>query len=269
MSAALLALDIDGTIVTFDGVMSERVKEAILAADAAGHHVVIATGRSVYGAVEVAHRIGLEKGWLVCSNGAVIVELDPEAENGWRLTQTVTFDPKPALDRMRAVLPAALIMVEDEKLHRWTTGEFPTGEIMSAYNFHVVPFEDLPSEAVRIVLRDPESTAEAFAAAIETIGLHGVTYSVGWSNWLDIAPEGVSKASALETVREWLDVEAERTFCAGDGENDMEMMAWAHRGVAMGQAVEQLKDIATEVTGTVEDDGLADALEVYGRTPVR
>lgn len=268
MNPSLLALDIDGTIVTFGGDLSERVRQAILDADAAGHHVVIATGRSVYGAVEVAHRIGLTRGWLVCSNGAVIVELDPLAEDGWRVTETVTFDPKPALDRMRAVLPAALIMVEDENLHRWTTGDFPTGEIMTAENFHVVPFEELPPEAVRIVLRDPESTAEAFATAVETIGLHGVTYSVGWSNWLDIAPEGVSKASALETVREWLGVESTETFCAGDGENDMEMMAWAHRGVAMGQAVEQLKDIATEVTGTVEDDGLADALEVYGRSRV-
>lgn len=264
----LLALDIDGTIVDFDGEMTDRVRDAIRAADAAGHHVVIATGRSVFGALAVAKRLDLTHGWMVCSNGSITVELDPEREGGWRVSEAVTFDPKPALERMRAALPAALILVEDRELHRWATGEFPQSEIMTELNMHRVPFEELPGTAVRIVLRDPDSTSEAFAEAVEAMGLHGVTYSVGWSNWLDIAPDGVSKASALEAVRQRLGLEPEVTFAAGDGSNDLEMIGWAHRAVAMGQAVEELKEIATEVTGTIEEDGLAQALEVYGRTPV-
>ena len=53
----------------------------------------------------------------------------------------------------------------------------------------------------------------------------------------------------------------ERTLAVGDGRNDVEMLTWAARGIAMGQAEPELLAVTDEVTGTVEDDGLADVLE--------
>jgi hydroxymethylpyrimidine pyrophosphatase-like HAD family hydrolase len=83
---------------------------------------------------------------------------------------------------------------------------------------------------------------------------------VGWSNWLDIAPEGVSKAHGLEIVSELLGIPREDTVGAGDGSNDHEMIEWVQHGIVMGQAAEPLKSIASVVTGTVQEDGLATAL---------
>ena len=96
------------------------------------------------------------------------------------------------------------------------------------------------------------------------MGLHKVTYNVGWTAWLDIAPDGVNKATGLERVRADLGIPGTRVFTAGDGRNDIDMLEWTAAGggigVAMGQAPEEVVAVATEVTGTDIDDGLADAL---------
>ena len=108
---------------------------------------------------------------------------------------------------------------------------------------------------------DGRSPSEEFSELVERIGLHGVSYAVGWSAWLDLAPEGVSKASALEQVRRRLCVEPHRTVAVGDQRNDIEMLRWAARGYAMGQAPPEVVEVADRVTGTVDEDGLAEALD--------
>lgn len=260
----LVALDIDGTVVDYDDRMTERVRETVRAVSAAGHHVTISTGRALAGALEVANRLGLVTGYVIASNGAVIARLDPELERGWELFHTVTFDPKPALERMHEALPTAILLVEDPDLVRWATGGFPDGELNEDSELNIVPFHELlEKDAVRIVLRELTGTTEEFEKAVHASGLHGVTYNVGWSNWLDISPEGVSKASGLEIVAERLGVPAERTVAAGDGTNDHEMLDWAHHAIVMGQAKEETKAFATVIAPPVSEDGLAIALEEY------
>ena len=74
---------------------------------------------------------------------------------------------------------------------------------------------------------------------------------------MDINPEGVTKASALEQVRRKLGVEPANTVAVGDQRNDVEMLEWAARGVAMGQAPDEVKAAADEVTAPIDDDGAA------------
>ena len=87
---------------------------------------------------------------------------------------------------------------------------------------------------------------------------------VGWTNWLDIAPDGVNKSTALERVRQTLGFSRSRVMAIGDGRNDIEMMQWAAaegRAVAMGQAPEEVKAHSTEVTKSDREDGVAWALQ--------
>ncbi|GAA4284487.1 HAD family hydrolase [Brevibacterium daeguense] len=264
MEPHIVALDVDGTIVDYDDMMTDRVRNTIQKVADAGHHVVIATGRAVSGSHEVVNRLDIRNGFVVSSNGSVITRLSPELDEGWELFHVESFDPEPALRRMSEALPTAHFMVEDTELTRWATGEFPDGELQSITSMQLVSFEELTQKrATRIVMRDLNGTNEEFVAAVEKIGLHGVTYSVGWSNWLDIAPEGVSKASGLQVVADELGVDRVHTVGAGDGSNDHEMIQWVAHGVAMGQAKPELKEIANVVTGTVTEDGLAEALEDY------
>jgi hydroxymethylpyrimidine pyrophosphatase-like HAD family hydrolase len=88
-------------------------------------------------------------------------------------------------------------------------------------------------------------------------GLPSVDYAIGYTAWLDIMPEGVSKASGLATVCEKLGLGRTDVMAVGDGHNDMEMLAWAGVGVAMGQAPWDVKEIADTVCESVDDDGVA------------
>lgn len=255
----LVALDVDGTLMSYDGVVSTEVREAITALDEAGVHVVLATGRSAHSATAVAQDLGLTRGWVVASNGAVTARLDADEENGWTVVRSVTFDPAPALRAIAMEMPDALYAVEDLGVGFRVSAPFPPGEITGGMT--VVPFEELLAvPATRVVIRAPQSTPEEFHEIVERVGLHEVTYAVGWSAWLDLTPGGVSKASALEEVRRELGVEPYETLAIGDGQNDVEMLRWAACGVAMGHADESVRAAADEVTGTIEDDGAVEVL---------
>ncbi len=250
----LVALDVDGTLMSYDGVISADVRTAVADLVAAGVHVVLATGRSMHSAVEVALDLGLTQGWVVGSNGAVTARLDPSADGGYVVVHAVTFDPAPALRTIALEIPDVLFAVEDLGVGFRVSRPFPDGELTGEQR--VEPFEQLlATPATRVVIRNPGGTPEEFHELVERVGLHQVSYAVGWSAWLDLTPAGVSKASALEEVRRELGVEPYETLAIGDGENDVEMLRWAACGVAMGHALERVRLAADEVTGTIDDDG--------------
>jgi HAD superfamily hydrolase (TIGR01484 family) len=250
----LVALDIDGTLVAPDDAISPAVLDAVRRAKAAGAHVVLATGRGLLGTQPVAKLLGLDAGWMVSSNGAVTATIDPP-----EVVDLVTFDARPAVRLVLEHLPHALVAVEEMGVGYRVSAPFPEGELSGTQT--VLDVEDLVAEPVtRVVLRSPDSHAEEMLELVERIGLHEVSYAVGYTAWLDIAPEGVSKASALETVRRRLGVPADATAAVGDGRNDTEMLQWAACGVAMGHAVPEVQQAAERVTGRFEDDGLAQAL---------
>ncbi|SDQ21008.1 HAD family hydrolase [Quadrisphaera sp. DSM 44207] len=256
----LVALDVDGTIVDHDLRLSPRVADAVRGLVDAGHHVVLATGRTLAATRPVLDALGLDTGYAVCSNGSLTVRLDPALPGGHEVVDLATFDPSPALALLRAELPGAAFAVEVEGEGILVAGPFPEGELEG--DLRAVEFADLAgASATRVVVRSPDHTSQQFLEMTERVGLKGVSYAVGWTAWLDIAPEGVSKASALEQVRERLGVPPTATVAAGDGRNDLEMLAWAHRSVAMGQAPPEVLAAAGEVTAPVEEDGLADVLE--------
>jgi len=252
----MIALDVDGTLVDHDGHMTQEVRSAAQAVVAKGHHVMIATGRSLNATLPIIQQIGMERGYAVCCNGGVTLRLDPALESGYEIIHKATFDPAPALKALRERLPNAKYALEDED------GNFLSTERFQDASFGVesigVDFQTmLDATAVRVVVFSSENTSEEFNEAIRHIGLSGVTYSVGWTAWLDIAAEGVTKASALEALRRRLGTDQANTVAVGDGRNDIEMLTWAGRGIAMGQAPDEVLAVADEVTASVLDDGAA------------
>jgi hydroxymethylpyrimidine pyrophosphatase-like HAD family hydrolase len=262
MAGWLIALDLDGTTLRRDGDMSPAVREALREVAAAGVHVVIATGRPIAATMPIVSDIGLERGYVICSNGAVTLELDPVEPGGYRILEVVTFDPGPALEMLRGSWPDAVVAVEEVDVGFKVSAPFPDGELVG--EVRVVPWAELSAlRTTRVTFRSPTGTAADFLALVERIGLHSVNYSVGFTAWLDINPEGVSKASALELVRRRLLVEPAQTAAVGDQRNDVEMLHWAARSVAMGNAPEQVRAIADEVTLDVDDDGLVPVLKSF------
>jgi HAD superfamily hydrolase (TIGR01484 family) len=172
------------------------------------------------------------------------------------------FDPTPVLTRIKERLPEAHYAVEDQTgLYRYTDW-FPEGAL-DALSEQVTFEELLTTVATRVVVIAPGHEIDDFLARVEDMGLHQVSYTVGWTAWLDIAPDGVNKSTALELVRTQLGFELDRCMVVGDGRNDIEMLQWAAAGgraVAMGQAPEEVRVHATEMVADFLDDGVAQAL---------
>ena len=259
MPKRLLALDLDGTTLNHMGELSPRVADAIreLHDDV---EVVVATGRSIIATTPILRQLGLDTGYAICANGALTLELDESIEPGFSVIDKVTFDPRSVLEKLRHALPDARIAVEEPGVGFKVSRHFPDGELMG--ESREVTWEELVEHPVtRVTLRQPEVTPEEFMEMVERAGLHGVSYAVGWSSWLDINPEGVSKASALELVRRRLGIEPIHTVAVGDQRNDVEMLHWAAWGVAMGNAPDEVKAVADEVTHHVDEDGLVPILQ--------
>ena len=267
----LVALDIDGTILKWvDGAgmtheeISPAVKAAVGRALAAGAHVVLASGRSPHGMAPVADLLGLhapdrDRLWIVASNGAVVFRHPP-----LEVVHEVTFDARPAVEAILRRHPTALVAIEERGVGYRVNSHFPEGELSG--DMILTDVEELiAAEVSRVIIRDPDATADEFVAMAGELGLHGTSYVVGWTAWLDLAPVGVSKASGLEYVAQQLGLSAADALAVGDGRNDLEMFAWAHRSVAMGQAIEQVRAAADAVTGSVYDDGLATELDRWFR----
>ena len=259
MTERLIALDLDGTTITHAGVLRPAVREAVQAVAATGMHIVVATGRSIVATTPILNALGLTTGYVVCSNGAVTLALDPDEPQGYQILETVTFDPAPALELLRDSWPDAVIAVEELGVGFKVSAPFPDGELDG--ELRVVSWDELVADPVtRVTFRSPTGTSEDFEELAERIGLHEVNYNIGFTAWMDINPEGVSKGSALELLRRRLQVEPMHTVAVGDQRNDLEMLQWAARGVAMGNAPEEVKAVADEVTGHVDDDGLVPVL---------
>jgi hydroxymethylpyrimidine pyrophosphatase-like HAD family hydrolase len=255
----LIATDIDGTLAGFNESVSPVVAEAVREVADAGHHIVLASGRSFSAMLDIAAQLGRDTGWMVCSNGSVIVRLDPDLPGGMQVTEVIKFDPEPVLRLLAAKLPGARFAVEDLGVGFRANELFPKGELWG--DLQVVDMNELwDRDVTRIIVRGRGDATEDFRETVASLGMSDVSYAVGFTDWLDISPKGVTKASALESLRSSLGIPQERTFAIGDGFNDVEMLEWAARGIAMGNAEDGVKERADEVADTVQNDGAAKAL---------
>ncbi len=258
----LVALDVDGTIfapITGTGTMDETVspslQDAIRRVVHAGVPIVLATGRAVAAAVGVLNHLGLprpgDQVLAIASNGAVVFRYAPV-----EVVQAATFDASSVVRLLLEHVPDAMVAVEEVGVGYRVNRHFPEGEITGEMMLQSV--DELVAEPVtRVIIRDPSSSEEDFVELAEKLGLHGTNYFIGWTAWLDLAPLDVSKATALQTTAQHYGVRREDVLAIGDGRNDTDMLRWAGRGVAMGQAPLEVQEAADFVTETVHQDGAA------------
>jgi len=255
----LIALDIDGTVLREDGSLGDSTVTEIGRLRDLGHEIMLATGRSVAMTLPVLDRLGITPEFVVCSNGAITLRRDSSQPLGYAREYVETFNPSEVLLTIKSALDDAHYAVEDETgLYRFT-GYFPDGALGA--NSIKVEFDELLTRpATRVVVISPEHAIEDFLSIVSTMGLHRVSYNVGWTAWLDIAPDGVNKSTALERVRGLLGVPRSRVIAMGDGRNDIDMLEWASvegAGVAMGQAPDEVLAAANARTDSDLNDGVA------------
>lgn len=260
----LIGLDVDGTILLPDDSYSPGADAAIERLRDAGHEVTIATGRSWNATRGLVERLGITPEFVVCSNGAVIMRRTDDGE--YVRDHVETFDPTVVLGLLEQHLPDARYLVELGDGTRLYT------DVMDEWTLRdgrQVEFSELGKEPVsRVVVISPGHDEEDFHRLVEQAGLNDVSYAIGWTAWLDIAPHGIDKGTGMERVRAHFDWPGERVLVAGDGRNDVGMFEWAlrigGRAAAMGQAPDEVKASAGEVTGDMVEGGLAPVLNSIG-----
>jgi len=261
-SRLLIALDIDGTLILEDESLSPGVVDAVEHAHRAGHEVMVATGRSWEGTRGILRVLGIAPEFAVCSNGAVVLKRIEGDELLYERWHVETFDPREVLQQLRDHLPDARYMVELADGQRLYTEPLADWNLTRARR---VTFEELGAQPVcRVVVVSPDQGEQDFVELVSRIGLHHVSYAVGWTAWLDIAPLGVDKSTGLERVRTALGIDPAHVLVMGDGRNDVGMFRWAldhgGRAVAMAQGPQEVRDAAGETTTSVQAGGVAEVL---------
>ncbi len=250
----VVALDIDGTVVDHEGLLPVRVRDAIASVVAAEVPVVLATGRSWHGVRPLVDELGLPPGWSVASNGAVVVSYPPE-----RIVKAVTFDPREVIERVGVLAPEALIAVEEIGRGYRTTGEFPGGDLTGEMIIE-------RRRAAEFTPGDPGDRARSAALRrrVHRAGRPAGPARRGVLRRLERLaghrPGRGDQGSGLADVVAELGLEAADVLAIGDGRNDVEMLEWAGRGVAMGQAPAEVHAAADAVTGTFDEGGVVTEL---------
>lgn len=254
-TSTMVALDIDGTLTWGDQKVPRETRAAVRAVASAGHHVVLASGRSLTGVLPVARDLGLIQGWVIAANGAITARLDAAVSRGYAVVEAKTFDVEPVARLVRHRYPRVQIGVEEIGWGYRTNIRVPD-EVINGRQRVVSATELWRSPTPRVFLRGPD-----VHSLLDHLNALGVTATSGGTpDWIDVTPPGLSKATALEAVRERLGIAPEHTIAVGDGLNDLAMLSWARRGVAMGHAPPELIAVANEVTGTLGEMGVVPIL---------
>ena len=266
MLPALIASDVDGTLLDADEKVSPRTREAVAAAIAGGAHFVLATGRPPRWIPPVAEALGFGP-MAVCANGAVIYDAATDRVISAR---TLSIEALAELAEIAArVVPGAGLAAEriGRTAHDSATPQFVSAPgyehaWLNPDNTEVSQQDLLSAPAVKLLVRKPGMPSADLAAALNRhIGLLGdLTYSTN-DGLVEISAIGISKAVGVEEVARPLEISPEDVVAFGDMPNDVPMLRWAGHGVAMGNAHPEVIAAANEVTARNDDDGLARVLE--------
>jgi Cof subfamily protein (haloacid dehalogenase superfamily) len=266
MLPALIATDVDGTLLDPDERVTGRTREAVAAAIAGGAQFVLATGRPPRWIPPIVEGLGFAP-MAVCANGAVIYDAAADRVVSAR---TLPVDVLTELAEIAVrVIPGAGLAVEriGSGAHDTATPQFVSAPgyehaWLNPDNTEVAYDDLLNAPAIKLLVRSKGTPSAQLAAALSRhVGMLGdVTYSTN-DGLVEISPIGISKATGVQEVARPRGIEAEDVVAFGDMPNDIPMLRWAGHGVAMGNAHPEAMAAANEVTAGNDEDGLARVLE--------
>ncbi|MFF1476186.1 HAD family hydrolase [Streptomyces sp. NPDC058301] len=256
----LIATDLDGTLLRSDETVSERTREALAAATAAGAAHIVVTGRSVPWTRHILDDLGYE-GLAVCGQGAQVYHAGEH-----RLLTSVT------LDRQLAGLALSKIEAEVGPLALAASRDGLDGEVLVGPGYRVhegsLPFVAFDQVAElwsaplnKVYIQHPELGDDELARIARQVVGNLVDVVMAGEGVVELLPLGLSKATGLSLAARRLGCRKTDTIAFGDMPNDIPMFGWAEHGVAMANAHDELKAVAHEITASNEDDGIAVVLE--------
>lgn len=255
----VVATDLDGTLLAHDGSLSERSRAALRAVEDSGVHVLFVTARPPRWLTGLADAIG-GHGHVICLGGAGVFEVATSLVSevhafGETALREVVAD-------LRREVPGIAFGLERPDGPAFDP-RFYSDEDHVVAEAPRVPVEDLLDHPVgKLVARHREMPDEAFFARVaETVGDRATLAFSGAAGLAEMTAPGVTKASALERWCTERGIDAAEVWAFGDMPNDLPMMRWAGRSVAVANAHPDVLRAATATTASNDDDGVAQALE--------
>lgn len=264
----LIALDLDGTLLKDDKTISQKTKEILWKARDMGHEVMIATGRP-FRSSEMYYRELQLNTPIVNFNGAFVHH---PLDSKWGAYHT-PLDIKVAKDIVEAMsdFPYHNIIAEvidevyfhyhDEKLldiFGFGDPDITTGDLK----------QFLTQNPTSMLIHAEDEHVAAIRKHLSDVHAEVIDHRRWAAPWhvIEIVKSGMNKAVGLKRMSEYFQIPPERIIAFGDEDNDLEMLEYAGHGIAMGNAIDQLKNVAKDVTLTNEQDGiglyLADMLNI-------
>jgi len=259
----LAAFDVDGTLINRQGVLTERTASALRALAEAGVITALATGRPWPQAQSVVRQAS-GVSYAVCLNGAVVMD----AVAGEQIADR-------AMTHMEAIEAAEIArkLVPDVRLgldmadgrHVWEHDFAPVMPVDLLADISVDRVDDALS-----AVDGPVLTWLVHAPSVDTLAIIdelspdmplGTEIRPSGLDMAEIAAAGVSKSAGLEIICQRYGFDAADVLAFGDGLNDIDMLRWAGRAVAMSNAPDSVRDAADRVAPSNEDDGVAVVVE--------
>lgn len=270
MEKRMLFLDLDGTLLSDDKLITPGNRRALEGALRRGHGVIITTGRPLKSAIDQARCLGLDKPgcYLIAFNGAAVYDWEKRALIFSRTLELDTAAQVFALANARKLHVQAYdsqnVLVEkrcDDEEVRWYSA-------MTHMDFRVIEdvpqgLRETPAKILVIELTDSqrlEQLQQALRQALE--GRVDCFFSSG--QLLEVVPAGLNKGEAVKMLCRLLDVPIENAVAVGDAANDLSMLRAAGIGVAMANGTAEVKAAADYITQRDNNhDGVAEVVEKF------
>ncbi len=276
MNLKAIILDIDGTLYTSKKNISPRTLEALLQAQDNGVKLILASGRPARGMVDVAKQLKMDEhdGLLVSYNGAAVYDCQT---NELLFNQAMTVEEvKAVLEHLKKFDVIPMIAKDDtmyvnnvynnkisHKGNDINIIEYESrgGKYLLCEKNDLAAFADFELNKI-LIAGDPDYLAKNFEAIRKPFE-NELSSMFTAAFYYEFTANGIDKGNALHAVLTPMGINAEDCIAFGDGQNDLSIIKFAGHGVAMENAVEELKKVAQEITSSNDEDGIAKVIERY------
>ncbi|GAB3060245.1 Cof-type HAD-IIB family hydrolase [Virgibacillus ainsalahensis] len=269
----LIALDLDGTLLTDKKEISPRTREVVQKAIEDGHVVVIATGRPHRASIAYYHSMGLNTP-MVNFNGALIHH---PRDNKW----DALHNPMPIRTAHKIIdacydfdvnniLAEVMDDVYLEEYDEKIIDIFQSAQGDAPFSIGNIKNE-LKEDPTSLLIYPREDHIHQLRSHLDDYHAELIEHRKWGAPWniIEIVKKGMNKAVGLQKIAYYFNIPKERIIAFGDEDNDLEMIDYAGVGVAMGNAINELKSVAKHITSTNEQDGIGIFLEEYLKIKIK
>ena len=265
----LVAIDLDGTLVTDEKELTPKTMKAIKEASQKGVKIMISSGRSFYRLEKYIDALDLRKEnqCTICFNGGMIVEnttkemIYSQNLDAQEVNELIQLGKSLDLPIMIYTKDSHCVEKVPEVIQK--NAKNLKGMNLKIVDFDKMNFNEEQNYIYKVCFIDkPEIIIEKRKQiSKEIMEKYEITSSV--PEYIEIVKKGIKKSEAIKVVMDKYDIKQNEVMAIGDGENDVEMLKFAGLGIAMENAMDDVKEFADDVTTSNNDDGVGNAIEKY------